>query len=125
MLVLLGGCALYLWRNHQQLTYWGIFNLILPVSFVATLYLWAYDQILYVLPIVWIIGTMVEKQRSYAFAIVFIVILGLFSLFALAQQALTGSDLWSLGTTILLLLFLVLAERMRPKPAIDKVPAHA
>lgn len=125
MLVLLGSCAYYLWRNHQQLTNWGIFNLILPVSFIATLYLWAYDQILYVLPIVWIIGTLVEKQRSYAFALVFIVILGLFSLFALAQQALTGSDLWSLGTTILLLLFLVLAQRMRPKPAIDKVPAPA
>ena len=125
MLVLLVGCAFYLWRNHQQLTYWQIFNLVLPVSFIATLYLWAYDQILYVLPLVWIIGTMVEKQRSYVFAFVFTATIGLFSFFALAQQALTGSDLWSLGTTILLLLSLAIAQRMRPKPAIDKVPAPA
>lgn len=125
MLSLLGGCALYLWRNHQRLTYWQVFNLILPISFVSTLYLWAYDQILYVLPIVWIIGMMVEKSRSYVLAVIFLLILDLFSFFALAQQAGTGSDLWSLGTTLLVLIFLFVTARMKPKPAIDKAPASA
>lgn len=117
MLTLLGGCALYLWRNHQKLSNWQVLNLVLPISFVATLYLWAYDQILYVLPMVWIIGTMVEKSRSYIFAILFLIGLDLFSFFALAQQAMTGNDLWSLGTTLIVLLSLLIAERMKPKPA--------
>jgi hypothetical protein len=125
MLSLLGGCAFYLWRNHQSLTYWQVFNLILPISFLSTLYLWAYDQILYVLPIVWIIGTLVEKSRSYVLAVIFLLILDLFSFFALAQQASTGSDLWSLGTTLFVLIFLFVAARMKPKPAIDKAPASA
>ncbi len=125
MLSLLGGCAFYLWRNHQSLTYWQVFNLILPISFLSTLYLWAYDQILYVLPIVWIIGAMVEKSRSYVLAVIFLLILDLFSFFALAQQAGTNSDLWSLGTTLLVLIFLFVAARMKQKPAIDKAPASA
>lgn len=115
MLALLGGCAFYLWRNHRHLSYWQIFNIILPVSFTATLYLWAYDQILYVLPIVWIIGTMVEKTKSYIFAILFLIVLDLYSFFALAQQAVTGSDLRSLGTTLLVLIFLAIASWVKPR----------
>lgn len=125
MLLLLGVTAYFLWRNYSSMTNWQIFNLVLPVAFVSTLYLWAYDQILYVLPIIWIIGTLVEKSKSYIFAVLFLILLDLFSFFALAQQALTDKDLWSLGTTLLILLFLLIAWRMKPKPAIDKAPASA
>lgn len=125
MLSLLGGCSFYLWRNHQRLTYWQVFNLILPISFVATLYLWAYDQILYILPIVWITGTLVEKSRSYIFSLTFLITLDLLSFFALVQQVVTSNDLWSLGTTILVMVFLAIATWMKPKPAIDKPPAPA
>ncbi|MBL8063265.1 MAG: DUF2029 domain-containing protein [Anaerolineales bacterium] len=115
MLALLTTTGWYLWKNREQISNWQMFNVVLPVSFVATLYLWAYDQILYVLPIVWIIGTLVEKTKSYVFAIFFLIILDLFSFFALAQQAITSSDLWSLGTTLLVLIFLGLASWMKPK----------
>ena len=125
MLLLLGVTAFYLWRNHSKMTNWQIFNLILPVAFVSTLYLWAYDQILYVLPIVWILGTILEKSRSYVFAILFLILIDTVSLFALIQQASTEKDLWSFSTTIVILIFLLIAQRMKPKPAIDKAPASA
>jgi hypothetical protein len=70
---------------------------------------------------VWIIGTFVEKSKSYILAIIFLIILDLYSLFALVQQATTSHDLWSLGTTILVLVFLFIASKMKQKPAIDKV----
>jgi hypothetical protein len=121
MLILLAVTIYYLWRNDSKITNWEKLNLIIPISFVATLYLWAYDQILYILPIVWIIGTFVEKSKSYILAIIFLIILDLYSLFALVQQATTSHDLWSLGTTILVLVFLFIASKMKQKPAIDKV----
>lgn len=125
MLILLAITIYYLWRNDSKISNWEKLNLIIPISFVATLYLWAYDQILYILPIVWIMGTFVEKSKSYILPIIFIIILDLYSLFALVQQAATSHDLWSLGTTILVLVFLLIAYKMKPKPAIDKLPEPA
>lgn len=124
-LSLLGGAAMLLWRNQAKWSAWEAMNLIIPVGFVSTIYLWAYDQLPYIIPIVWIVGTLVQKQRSILLSFAFLFLLDLISIFALAQQALTEKDLWSLGTTLLVLLFLVIAWRMKPKPAIDKAPASA
>ena len=122
---LLGVAALLLWRNQAQWSAWEAMNLIIPVGFVSTIYLWAYDQLPYVIPIVWIVGTLVQKQRSILLAFFFLILLDLASIFALVQQAFTEKDLWSLSTTILVLAFLFIAHRMKPKPAIDKAPAPA
>jgi hypothetical protein len=111
-LILLSGASLLLWRNHAQWSAWEAMNLIIPVGFVTTIYLWAYDQLPYILPIVWIMGTLAQKQRSIILAFVFLILLDLISIFALAQQALTEKDLWSLGTTILALTFLFIARRL-------------
>lgn len=122
---LLGVASLLLWRNQAQWSAWEAMNLIIPVSFVSTIYLWAYDQLPYIIPIVWIVGTLAQKQRSILLAFFFLILLDLASIFALVQQAFTEKDLWSLSSTILVLLFLFIAQRMKPKPAIDKAPAPA
>ena len=95
--------AYYLWRNHAKLTVWQVFNIVIPVAFVTTIYLWAYDQLPYIIPIVWIIGTLVARTKSYIPAFIFLIVLDLFSFFALIQQANTSKDLWSLGTTVIVL----------------------
>lgn len=87
---------------------------------MSTIYLWAYDQIPYIIPIVWIIGTLVERTKSYIHAFIFLIVLELFSFYALAQQALTDKDLWSLGTTVVVLgttLGLMYLNKIKP---IDK-----
>lgn len=124
-LLLLSGASLLLWRNQAQWSAWEAMNLIIPIAFVSTIYLWAYDQLPYIIPIVWIVGTLMQKQRSILLAFFFLILLDLVSIFALVQQAFTEKDLWSLATTILVLLFLMIAQRMKQKPAIDKAPAHA
>jgi hypothetical protein len=108
-LILLGLGGIYLWQaqpsvgNQPQRTAWEAFNIILPIAFVSTIYLWAYDQLPYIIPIVWIIGTLVERTKSYLYAFVFLIVLDLFSFYALVQQASNGKDLWSLGTTVIVL----------------------
>jgi hypothetical protein len=108
-LILLGLGGYFLWKaqppvgNQPQGTAWEAFNIILPIAFVSTIYLWAYDQLLYIIPIVWIIGTLVERTKSYLFAFIFLIVLDVFSFYALVQQASTGKDLWSLGTTVIVL----------------------
>lgn len=107
-LSLLSGASLLLWRNQLKWSAWEAMNLIIPVGFLSTIYLWAYDQLPYVIPIVWVVGMSVEKRRSILPAFAFLIALDLLSIFALAQHALTGKDLWSLGTTLAILVAVVL-----------------
>ena len=116
---LLGLGGFFLWKNRARPA-WEAFNVIIPIAFVSTIYLWAYDQIPYIIPIVWIIGTLVERTKSYIHAFIFLIVLELFSFYALAQQALTDKDLWSLGTTVVVLgttLGLMYLNKIKP---IDK-----
>ncbi len=108
-LILLGLGGYFLWQaqppmgNQSKLTAWEAFNIILPIAFLSTIYLWAYDQLPYIIPIVWIAGTLVQKTKSYLYTFIFLIVLDLVSFFALIQQAGTSKDLWSLGTTIIVL----------------------
>lgn len=124
-LILLGGSGFILWRNQAKWSNWEAMNLIIPIGFVSTIYLWAYDQITYIIPIVWITGMLVQKSKNYLYSFLFLILLIIVSFFALAQQALTDKDLWSLGTTTLVLLFLFIAYKMKQKPAIDKLSSTA
>jgi hypothetical protein len=100
---LLGLGGFLLWRKRSQWSDWEAFNFILPLGFISTIYLWAYDQLPYLIPIVWVIGALIYKYKSYLQAFAFLIALELVSFFALVKQAETTKDLWSLGTTILVL----------------------
>ena len=102
-LILLGLGGFFLWQHQAKVTAWEAFNIIIPIAFVSTIYLWAYDQLTYIIPIVWIVGTLVERTKSYIHAFLFLIVLDMFSFYALVQQAATDKDLWSLGTTMIVL----------------------
>jgi hypothetical protein len=102
-LILLGLGGFFLWKKQAQWSAWEAFNIIIPIAFVSTIYLWSYDQLPYIIQIVWIVGTLVQKTKSYIYAFLFLIVLDLFSLFALLQQATTGKDLWSLASTVIVL----------------------
>jgi len=111
----LGG--IYLWRNKDRLTPWEAFNIILPLGFVSTIYLWSYDQLLYVIPITWIAANLIERTKSYIPAFIFLIVLDLFSFAALLVQAGTRKDLLSIVTTILMLgMCLLLMHYWKSKP---------
>jgi hypothetical protein len=94
----------YLWRRRRTLSHFGAFSLIIPVAFIAAIYAWSYDQILYVLPLTWVAGTFARSWKGTAAAIGFAVVVIAFSLVALAAHAYTGTDILSSGTTLLILI---------------------
>jgi hypothetical protein len=124
-LSLLGGAGYLLWKNQANWSNWEAMNLIIPIGFVSTIYLWAYDQITFIIPIVWITSMLVQKSKNYFYSFAFLMLLIIVSFYALVQQALTDKDLWSLGTTILVLVFLFITSKMKTKPAIDKLSPTA
>jgi hypothetical protein len=101
-LILGAGCWL-LWRQADQIGAWEALTLIIPLSFVSALYLWSYDQVLYVIPVVWIVVQLLARTRSYAPPLIFLVALTIMSLWALLVQATTRLDLLSGGTTVIVL----------------------
>ncbi len=114
-LTLLGLGSLFLWRKQAQLSAWEAMNVIIPVGFLSTVYLWAYDQILYVIPITWIVGRLVHRSKRYIHALLFLIVLVSYSFFALAMHAYTLKDLWSLGNTLIVLGMLALLMPAKPQ----------
>ncbi len=119
-IIVLGLGGIYLWRRKNQLTPWETFNIILPLGFISTIYLWSYDQLLYVIPITWIAAKLIERTKSYIPTFVFLIILDLFTFAALMIQANTRKDLLSIVTTILTLGLCLLLMHWKPRP--EQVP---
>ncbi len=100
-LILLTVGVWYLLRNHERLTTWEAFNLIIPLGFVSAVYLWSYDQLLYLVPIIWISARLLERTRSYVPVLLFLIVVDVVSFIALAVQATNHQDLLSITTTLL------------------------
>jgi hypothetical protein len=106
----------YLWRNRDRLNAWEAFNIIIPLGFVSTIYLWSYDQLPYVIPIIWIVGTLVERTKSYVHVFIFLVVLDVLSIYSLLVQANTQKDLLSIINTILVLGMCLLLLHRKSQP---------
>lgn len=115
-LLALGLGGVYLWHNREQLTPWEAFNIILPLGFVSTIYLWSYDQLLYVIPITWIAAKLIERTKSYIPAFIFMIALDLLSFVALLVQANTHKDLLSIVTTVLTLGMCLMLMHWKSRP---------
>jgi hypothetical protein len=118
---LLGLSGLFLWKKQAQVTAWQAMSFIIPMGFITTVYLWEYDQILYVLPIIWVIGTLVQKTKSYIHAFLFLIVLIFYAFFAVGRLRVTFHDLWSWGNTFILLAGYWLALALQEKPEKNKV----
>jgi hypothetical protein len=120
LLVVLAIGAFILWRNRTRWTDWEALSVIIPLAFLCAVYLYSYDQMLYVIPVVWIAARLVLKRRSYVPAFAFLIVLDLVSMGALIVQAMTKLDLLSILNT--LLVFGMLAWLLRGERAAEAGP---
>ena len=114
-ITLVGSSGFYLWKKKSQLTAWDALNLIIPIGFVSTVYLWSYDQILYIVPSVWILGTLVQKTKKYIYAFIFLSTIVLYAFLAVAKLSELKHDLWSLGNTLIILIGLLITAALKQK----------
>ncbi len=118
-LVVLAFGAHVLWRNRRNWTDLQAFSFIIPLGFLTALYLWSYDQVLYIIPIMWIAARLLARPWPYISLFAVLVAIDLVSLLALAVEAYTHQDLTSLLTTVLLLgLFAWLSRRAALQPRV-------
>jgi hypothetical protein len=101
VLLALGGSLI--WRHRESLTAWEAFNIAIPISFLGALYAFSYDQIVFVIPVVWIAWKLLELTRSYVWTFVWLVLLDAESIALLWAQARTHTDIWGVVTTGLVL----------------------
>jgi hypothetical protein len=108
---LLGLAAWLLWRHRTTLGAWEAFSIAILGSSLASLYLFAYDQIYLLVPIVWICCKLVARTKSYVWVFLWLAFVDLSSLALLWTQARTGVDTWSITTAAVVLgVFLWLLE---------------
>ncbi len=117
LLLILAVGALLLWRNRHRWTDWEAFSLIIPLGFLCALYLYSYDQIVYVVPVVWIVATLLARYRSYVRSVIVLVAIIAVSLAALIAEAYTRTDLPSLATTVVVLGFFAWLQRSQGRPS--------
>ncbi len=112
--------TLLLWRHRESWTDWQALNVIIPLGFLTAVYLWAYDQLLYAVPIVWIVSRLVPVRRAYILIPLLLLVLDVVSIVALAVQANTKQDLLSIFTTLLVLgLLWLVGSRPRIAPVVE------
>jgi hypothetical protein len=119
----LGFVTLYLTRRSRRLGPWEAINVILPAAFFSTLYLWSYDQILYIIPMIWIILRLTDRTHSYLAAFGFLALILAVAFLALWSQANTRSDLLSVITTILILTGCLMPGLRNPRVTAQGAPA--
>lgn len=123
--------AVLLWYNRSRWTNWEALNLIILLGFVASAYSWSYDQLLYLVPMMWIVSRLLRVRRGQWLSLGFLLALDVVAFIALGIQATTRQDLASFATTLVVLgMFLALQRGGVSAPAarsasIDKPPSPA
>jgi hypothetical protein len=118
--IVLGLGCFYLWHNRELLTTWEVINIVVPLGFISTIYLWSYDQLLYIFPIIWIMAKLVEKTKSFLFSFFLLIALDTLSFTSLVELAKTHKDILSISTTILILGMCLWSARWKKETSIDK-----
>ncbi len=115
--------AYMLWLNRARWSDWQALSFIVPLGFLTALYLYEYDQILYIVPMMWIAARILAGPWPYVSLFGALVAIDLVSLIALAATAYTHLDIPSIATTLLVLGTFLVMQRETGRSAFGKALA--
>lgn len=108
----------FLWTRRQALKPAEVVSLLIPAALLLSLYLWAYDQILLIIPIIMTAGALVRLGKPYWFSASLPLLFSIGSLFLLFLAFQKGDDSWSvLCSVVSLAWFGFLLDMRSPAPA--------
>ncbi len=91
--------------RHKQAGPLQVAALIVPAGILVPPYLWAYDQILLLIPIAWITLRFMNSQKPYLLAASIPPLFSLFALLLLLVASRVGLDIWSTLLPCVMLIF--------------------
>lgn len=93
-LILVGVTIYVLWAKKDSPAFF-IVSLITPVSLLITPYIWPYDQVLLIIPVVYVTVTLIQRGYPYLLAALFPISLSILSLGLLLLAVQLNQDTWS------------------------------
>lgn len=99
ILIVLAAIVLY-WRYSARMDIWLAGSIAVLISLMITPYLWAYDQVLLILPIVFITNQLTRIKTSYIVVSLLPLLFSIVSLLLLFVALHTGNDVGSVFLTI-------------------------
>lgn len=114
-LALLGLVVYILFRKAQTLSALDAFGLAAPLGMLVTPYLWSYDHLLLIIPLIWLTDQLIVRSKKFVFAVLFLIVMDVLAGFGFYLQGIAPEkDFWNIGIPLLILL-LVLFFISRPR----------
>jgi hypothetical protein len=85
----------------------------LAVALLITPYMWAYDQILLIFPLVLIVGQLAERKLPYLVTSTFLIIVSIVAILLILMAMWVGHDSWSATISVLVLGLMIVLYRER------------
>jgi hypothetical protein len=119
-LLLTIGVFWFLLKNKNSCTPAMIFSLIIPLVVSITPYIWAYDQLILIVPISAISIAMLRQNYPYVLAAVTPILVTFLSLVLLYLATILRHDIWGIFVPILSLslVFLLYSKRLNPRNSV-------
>ena len=81
-------------------------------------YLWTYDQVLLLVPIIFVVGQLAQRKVPFFVSVLFFLIFSIFSNLLLVLAVNIGNDVWSVTLSALIMIFVVCL--IHDRPLVDK-----
>jgi len=113
-ILLAGGLAIVLCRQRRQLRPLTALSLIIPVGLLIVPYLWAYDQILLVVPITYIVQRLIERRAPFMVSALFFFAVSILAILLLMLANTLQADVWSATLSALIFGLVIWLMRFTP-----------
>ncbi len=108
--------AFIFFRKAQALSAMQTFAIAAPLAMLVTPYLWSYDHILLIVPLVGLSDQLIVRTKKFFFAVLFLIVIDVLAGFTFSlQNTPARMDFWSISVPLIILL-LTTFFTLRPLP---------
>ena len=111
LVLLLVSTLWWLYQSRIPISPIAILGIAIPLTVVITPYIWAYDQILLIIPIITLTMMMAERGYPYLFTAILPIGISILAIGLLFIAIQLGNDSWSMSVPLIILVLMLLSMR--------------
>lgn len=111
LVLLLVGTIWMLYQSRVPVSPTIVLSIAIPLTVIITPYIWAYDQVLLIIPIVTLTFIMAERGYSYLFTAMLPIAISILAIGLLFLAIQVGNDSWSMFVPLMILLLMLLSTK--------------